>query len=44
VTVNNQRANEFNLDYFIKRVKPDEKGGPRKGGGAAPAKAPEKKA
>ncbi len=43
VTVANQRANEFNLDFFIKRVKAEEKGG-RKAGPAAPAKAPEKKA
>ncbi len=31
VTVNNQRANEFNLDFSVKRAKPDEKAGPRKG-------------
>jgi type IV pilus assembly protein PilN len=43
VTVANQRANEFNLDFFIKRVKPEEKGG-RKAGPAAPGKPPEKKA
>jgi type IV pilus assembly protein PilN len=36
VTVNNQRANEFNLDFFVKRAKPDEKGAPRKGAPAAP--------
>jgi type IV pilus assembly protein PilN len=44
VQVNQQRANEFNLDFFVKRVKPDDKGGARKGAPAAPAKAPEKKA
>ena len=44
VTVASQRANEFNLDFFIKRVKPDEKGGARKGAPSAPAKAAEKKA
>ena len=44
VTVASQRANEFNLDFFIKRVKPDEKGGARKGAPGAPAKAAEKKA
>jgi type IV pilus assembly protein PilN len=43
VTVAGQRANEFNLDFFIKRVKAEEKGG-RKGAPAAPVKAPEKKA
>lgn len=43
VTVNQQRANEFNLDFFIKRAKPDDKAGARKGAPAAPAKAPEKK-
>ncbi|MFN7221016.1 MAG: PilN domain-containing protein [Burkholderiales bacterium] len=36
VMVNNQRANEFNLDFFVKRAKPDDKGGPRKGAPAAP--------
>jgi type IV pilus assembly protein PilN len=43
VIVANQRANEFNLDFFIKRVKADEKGGPKKSGPAAPAKPAEKK-
>jgi len=42
VTVASQRANEFNLDFFIKRVKAEEKGGKRAAPGA-PAKAPEKK-
>jgi len=42
VTVASQRANEFNLDFFIKRVKAEEKGGKR-GAPSAPAKAPEKK-
>jgi type IV pilus assembly protein PilN len=42
VTVNNVRANEFNLDFAIKRTQPDDgKGMPRK---ADPAKAAEKKA
>jgi type IV pilus assembly protein PilN len=42
VTVNNIRANEFNLDFSIKRTQPDDgKGLPRK---ADPAKAAEKKA
>jgi type IV pilus assembly protein PilN len=42
VTVNNIRANEFNLDFAIKRTQPDDgKGMPRK---ADPAKAAEKKA
>lgn len=36
VMVNNQRANEFNLDFFVKRAKPDDKGGPRKGAPPAP--------
>ncbi|MCY7388179.1 MAG: PilN domain-containing protein [Burkholderiales bacterium] len=41
VTLNTQRANEFVLDFVIKRVKADDgKGAPR---GAAPAKAAEKK-
>ena len=41
VTVNTQRANEFILDFLIKRVKADEgKGSP---GGMSPAKAAEKK-
>ena len=41
VTVNTQRANEFILDFLIKRVKADEgKGAP---GGMSPAKAAEKK-
>jgi type IV pilus assembly protein PilN len=43
VTVAGQRANEFNLDFFVKRVKADDKAGARKGAPAAPAKAPEKK-
>jgi type IV pilus assembly protein PilN len=42
VTVAGQRANEFNLDFFIKRVKAEEKGGKR-GAPATPAKAAEKK-
>jgi type IV pilus assembly protein PilN len=42
VTVNSQRANEFSLDFAIKRAKADDgKGAPRK---ADPAKAAEKKA
>lgn len=42
VTVNSQRANEFSLDFAIKRAKADDgKGAPKK---AAPAKAAEKKA
>ena len=41
VTVNTQRANEFILDFLIKRVKADEgKGAPA---GTSPAKAAEKK-
>ena len=41
VTVNTQRANEFILDFLIKRVKADDgKGAPR---GTSPAKAAEKK-
>jgi type IV pilus assembly protein PilN len=44
VTVAGQRANEFNLDFFVKRAKAEEKGGAKKGAPAAPAKAPEKKA
>ncbi|MBC7625344.1 MAG: PilN domain-containing protein [Aeromicrobium sp.] len=40
VSVGGQRANEFNLDFFVKRAKAEEKSGARKGG---PAKAPEKK-
>jgi len=43
VMVAGQRANEFNLDFFVKRVKPDDKAGAKKGAPAAPAKAPEKK-
>jgi type IV pilus assembly protein PilN len=43
VTVAGQRANEFNLDFFIKRVRAEEKGGKRRAP-AAPAKAAEKKA
>ena len=42
VTVGAQRANEFNLDFFIKRVKLDVKGG-KPAAPDAPAKAPEKK-
>jgi type IV pilus assembly protein PilN len=42
VTVNNQRANEFSLDFAIKRAKADDgKGAPRKADAAKPA---EKKA
>lgn len=42
VTVANQRANEFSLDFFIKRVKADDgRGAPKK---ADPAKPAEKKA
>jgi len=40
VEVNKQRANEFSMDFFIKRAQPDTKGGPGKGAppkGAAPA-------
>ncbi len=42
VTIANQRANEFNLDFFIKREKAEEKTN-RKAGPGAPVKAPEKK-
>jgi len=42
VTIASQRANEFNLDFFIKRAKTEEKVGKR-GAPGAPAKAPEKK-
>ncbi len=41
VEINKQRANEFSLNFSIKRAKADEKGGPAKGGAA---KAAEKKA
>ena len=41
VTVNTQRANEFILDFLIKRVKADE--GKGAAGGTSPAKAAEKK-
>ena len=41
-TVNGTRANEFNLDFFIKRVKADDSKNARKSG-AAPAKPAEKK-
>ena len=41
VTVNTQRANEFILDFLIKRVKADE--GKSAPGGMSPAKAAEKK-
>ncbi|MFN8986130.1 MAG: PilN domain-containing protein [Burkholderiales bacterium] len=43
VTVAGQRANEFNLDFFVKRVKADDKSGARKSAPLAPAKPPEKK-
>jgi len=43
VTVASQRANEFNLDFFIKRVKVEGKGTKPTAPGA-PAKAPGKKA
>ncbi|MCA3000052.1 MAG: PilN domain-containing protein [Rhodocyclaceae bacterium] len=43
VTVAGQRANEFNLDFFVKRVKADDKPGARKGAPLSPAKPPEKK-
>ena len=43
VTVAAQRANEFNLDFFIKRVKADESGSTKKTAPGAPAKPPEKK-
>ena len=43
VTVAAQRANEFNLDFFIKRVKADERGSTKKTAPGAPAKPPEKK-
>ncbi|MCA3003645.1 MAG: PilN domain-containing protein [Rhodocyclaceae bacterium] len=43
VTVAGQRANEFNLDFFVKRVKADDKSGAKKGAQLAPAKPPEKK-
>ena len=42
VTIANQRANEFNLDFFIKREKAEEKTN-RKAGPGAPVKAPEKR-
>ncbi len=41
VSVGTVRANEFNLDFIIKRAKPDDNKGPKK---AAPAKPAEKKA
>ncbi len=44
VMVASQRANEFNLDFFIKRAKAEEKGGARKGAPSAPVNTPEKKA
>jgi type IV pilus assembly protein PilN len=42
--VNGTRANEFNMDFYIKRVKPDDSKKPSKAGSAAPAKPAEKKA